>query len=56
MDPQQAAHLVRILRNIAIELRIANDISLMQTPYPDTGTKGFDTVTTLRAEYRDEWS
>jgi hypothetical protein len=54
MDPQSAAHLIRLLRNIAIELRLANDIALMQTPYPSTGLKGVDTVKRLRDEYREE--
>ena len=27
MDPQTSAHLVRLLRGISIELRIANDIA-----------------------------
>ena len=54
MDPQSAAHLIRLLRSIAIELRIANDIALLQTPYPVTGLKDSTAIDALRDHYRAE--
>ena len=54
MDPQSAAHLIRLLRSIAIELRIANDSALLQTPYPVTGLKDNDAIEVRRQDYRAE--
>jgi hypothetical protein len=34
VDPQSVAHLVRILRSISVELRIANDIAATAAGYP----------------------
>jgi hypothetical protein len=56
MDPQSAAHLIRILRTIAIELRLSNDIAMRDVAYPNSHTTLPQTIATARADYREEMS
>ena len=48
MDPQSAAHLIRILRTIAIELHIANDLTVLGNRLTPTDCDS------RRATYREE--
>jgi hypothetical protein len=53
MDPQSAAHLIRILRSISIELRIANDLARETSdPYPDAPTE--NELDLRRERYRED--
>jgi hypothetical protein len=54
MDPQQAAHLIRLMRTIATELRLANDIAASGLAYPNSTSEMANTVRALRAQYEEE--
>ncbi len=54
MDPQSAAHLIRLLRSIAIELRLSNDIAMRDVAYPNSNSTMPGTIERLRDEYREE--
>ena len=54
MDPQSAAHLIRLLRAIAIELRLANDIATRGVAYPHSASNTPTFIDDKRAEYREE--
>ena len=54
MDPQSAAHLIRLLRTIAIELRLANEIAASGLAYPNSTSDMANTVRDLRAQYQEE--
>ena len=56
MDPQSAAHLIRLLRAIAIELRIANDLSAENANYANIATDRTDAIDFARDRYRAEMS
>lgn len=56
MDPQSAAHLIRLLRAIAVEFRVSNAIALLQTPYPVAGLKDSEAIDALRKSYAAELS
>jgi hypothetical protein len=54
MDPQSAAHLIRLLRSIAIELRLANDIAARGVAYPNSASGVPEYIEIRRAQYREE--
>jgi hypothetical protein len=56
MDPQSAAHLIRHLRTIAIELRLANDIAARSVAYPNSASSTPTFLDDLRETYREEMS
>ena len=53
MDPQSAAHLLRLMRAIAIELHIANDIAT-NVAYKYSTVIGPETLDEMRDRYREE--
>ena len=53
MDPQSAAHLIRLMRAIAIELHIANDIAT-NVAYKYSTVIGPETLDEMRDRYREE--
>lgn len=53
MDPQSSAHLIRILRTIAIELRIANDIA-HERGYPYAVPQTENDLDLKRDRYREQ--
>ncbi len=54
MDPQSAAHLIRLLRTIAIELRLSNEIAMRDVAYPNSNSTMPATIDAKRAELREE--
>lgn len=55
MDPQQAAHLIRIMRTIAVELRLANDVAVNTSHRYSTAYMDGE-LDERRDKYREEMS